>query len=194
MITEIALPRLTLRKIKRVFKWWAIINRHIMQLLDGCRNLQLLKLKPHVDISRATKILSHVWGSKTLKSLVCVIHGVLDLIPYRPMLRALGERPAQWTYPKPFIYTAGALWEEYPVFMAINVNRAANFSVNYHRESKQGHAFRKANSFMRKAHARYLRMTPLSTYSESRVERKGGRKKKFLKVAPLELFYIKGRR
>lgn len=32
-ITEIALPCLTLGKIKRVFKWWAIIKRHIMQLL-----------------------------------------------------------------------------------------------------------------------------------------------------------------
>lgn len=91
-ITQITLPFLTLGEIKRVFKWWAIIKRQIMQLLDWCRNLQLLKLKPHVDISWATKILSHVWGSKMLKSLVCVMHGVLDLIPYRPMLYTLGER------------------------------------------------------------------------------------------------------
>lgn len=120
-----------------------------------------------------------------------------DLVPHRHMLKALAGGLAWCTCHMLFIYTAGDLCAENPSFMAINVNRPANSSVNYHWERKQAGAFRKANSFMRKPHA-WLRMTPLSPYLEVKERRPTEtreKKKPFLKVTPLELFYIKdGRR
>lgn len=75
-ITQIALLFLTLGKIRGVFQWWVIIKWQIMQHLDWCHNLQLLKLKPHVDISCATKYFPTLGEhSATLKNLVCVMHG-----------------------------------------------------------------------------------------------------------------------
>lgn len=75
-ITQIALLFLTLGEIRGAFQWWLIIKWHVMQRLDWCRNLQLLKWKPHVDISRATKHFPTLGEhNATLKILVCVMHG-----------------------------------------------------------------------------------------------------------------------
>lgn len=80
--------------------------------------------------------------------------------------------------------------------MPINVNHAANSSVNCNWETKQACTFRKANSFMRKPHAGKLGMTPMSPYPETfRLSRgkeanknKKKKKKTLLKVTPLKLF------
>lgn len=69
------------------------------------------------------------------------------------------------------LYSWGFVRKKNPRFMALNVNHAANSSVNYHWERKQACALKKANSCMRKPHACLLRMTPLSPYSEVKERR-----------------------
>lgn len=90
-ITQIALLFLTLGKIRGAFQWWVIIKWQIMRHLDWCRNLQALKLKPHVDLSGAGKFFPTLGEHNAQKLGMCHAWG-LDLIPYRQMLKALGGR------------------------------------------------------------------------------------------------------
>lgn len=85
------------------------------------------------------------------------------------------------------LYSWGFVRKKNPRFMALNVNHAANSSVNYHWERKQACTLKKANSCMRKPRACLLRMTPRG----KEANRNKKRKKNVLKVTPLELFYIK---
>lgn len=72
-ITQIALPFLTLGKIREVFQWCATIKWQIMQLLDWCRSLPTALIEATCGYQLGYEILSHVWGSNNSKA--CVMHG-----------------------------------------------------------------------------------------------------------------------
>lgn len=122
------------------------------------------------------------------KALYFVMHG--DWISY-PEGKYFKHWLVYCTWYILFIYTAEELWEENQGSIALNVNCAANSSVNYRWENKAAHSEKQTVSWEKPTLA--IAEDDTSICLPRKSGRGKEREKKFLKVTPLELFYIKDR-
>lgn len=126
-----------------------------MQHLHRCPNLPSAEIEATCGYQSCYRILSHVWEEHEhlgKKSLLRVTRGDRTSCPTGKCLKHWEGGGGLYSVHGTcysFIQL-GICEKKSPAFMAINVNHAANSSVNHHWERKQACAFRKANSFMRK--------------------------------------------